>query len=465
MYMKHVHLFLILAAFFFLLVGTSEKAQASIDIEWNYALFKFNQDTVYWEIYYDIHENSLKPIGTASGKNQVQALVHLTINKGSSLWYDNAWRVQDVFADSNQAARGILDKVALLAEPGKYHVLFRVQDLNEKTNMDSVLKDIEINSFPDNRVALSDLEFASSISQNPNATHNPFYKNSLIVKPNPSALFSPAAPALFFYVEAYNLMEQIKGSIYKVRYYVCDMNEKPDSLVKAVQYEKKKQADSSVEIGRVNVMALNPGVYYLKFDLIDPANQNKVSIKRKFYVYKPNYAPPKREVQFEKLFAQSRFASMSESEVDQQFDYASYLMTKGRRQIYKKLKTLHSKRRFMFGFWYQLDPTKNTPRNERYEEYQKRIRYANEHFGAFHRSGWKTDRGRVYILYGPPTNVDHFPYNGSRKPYEVWHYNELQGGVIFVFADLNGLKDYRLLHSTLKGEVYNPDYMKIISEF
>ncbi len=460
-----IGLFAALTAVLVFLSGQDGIASPGIDVDLDYALFKFNQDTVYWEIYYDIHEGTLKLKKQPSGKFLAEALVRLTIAKDGAPWYSNQWRVQDVHPDSNAVGKGILDRVKMLAVPGKYRMQLFVQDLNQKTNSDSVSQELQIKPFSSNQLALSNIEMASFIRQAPNEEQNPFYRNSLIIKPNPSGLFGPVAPALFFYVEAYNLKSQIRGNSYRIRYYVTDMNDKPDTLVKSTEYEKKKEYDSTVEIGRINVMALNPGAYYLVCNLIDPETQKTVTRKKKFFVYKNNYRPSKRSIEFEKLFQKSVFAQMTEPEVDQQFEYASYVMTKDRKKIYKGLKKLALKRRFMFAFWYSVDPTKGTARNERYEEYQKRIKYANEHFRAFKKEGWKTDRGRVYIVYGPPTNIERFPYNGSRKPYQIWHYNELQGGVIFVFADLNGLKDYRLLHSTLKGEVYNPDYMKIISEF
>ena len=75
------------------------------------------------------------------------------------------------------------------------------------------------------------------------------------------------------------------------------------------------------------------------------------------------------------------------------------------------------------------------------------------------REGWKSDRGRVFLMYGEPSEIERFPNQQNTKPYEIWHYNEIQGGVIFVFADLTGFSRYTLVHSTMRGEVSDQNWM------
>ena len=63
-------------------------------------------------------------------------------------------------------------------------------------------------------------------------------------------------------------------------------------------------------------------------------------------------------------------------------------------------------------FWYRRDPTPDTVENEFREEYFRRVMYANERFGG-RIPGWKTDRGRIYIVYGPPDEIDSHPSGGT----------------------------------------------------
>jgi len=81
--------------------------------------------------------------------------------------------------------------------------------------------------------------------------------------------------------------------------------------------------------------------------------------------------------------------------------------------------------------------------------------YVNSQFSIGLKRGWQTDRGRILITYGPPDQYVRDPFERGMKPHEEWHYHNLQGGVVFVFADLNGFQDYRLIHSTHQSELQN----------
>ncbi len=93
-------------------------------------------------------------------------------------------------------------------------------------------------------------------------------------------------------------------------------------------------------------------------------------------------------------------------------------------------------------FWNEAFPTPNSEVNEKMLEYYRRVRYATNQFGEGV-AGWKTDRGRVYILYGPPAEVERQIFVEDNSPVEIWYYNHLNRQ--FVFRDENGFGDYRLV--------------------
>jgi GWxTD domain-containing protein len=92
-------------------------------------------------------------------------------------------------------------------------------------------------------------------------------------------------------------------------------------------------------------------------------------------------------------------------------------------------------------FWKARDPNPNTPRNEKMEEHYARVEFANKHFKHY-LDGWRTDMGMVYIIFGPPNNVERHPFDIDAKPYEIWSYYELNHQ--FIFVDQTGFGDYRL---------------------
>jgi GWxTD domain-containing protein len=116
-----------------------------------------------------------------------------------------------------------------------------------------------------------------------------------------------------------------------------------------------------------------------------------------------------------------------------------WIITDDELSVFKKLGTNAERDQFIEGFWQRRDPTPDTEENEYKEEHYRRIAYANEHFAAGV-PGWRTDRGRMYIMYGKPDSIDAHPAGGpyqrtqdegggstSTYPFEVWRYRYLEG--------------------------------------
>ena len=140
----------------------------------------------------------------------------------------------------------------------------------------------------------------------------------------------------------------------------------------------------------------------------------------------------------------------------------TYVITDEERKAFKKLATDDERERFIEEFWRRRDPDPDTDENEFKEEYYERIAYANEHF-ASGIPGWKSDRGRIWIMYGKPDerethpsggNYDRPSYEGGGStttyPFEVWFYRYLAGvgsGVEIEFVDPTGSGEYRIARS------------------
>lgn len=116
-----------------------------------------------------------------------------------------------------------------------------------------------------------------------------------------------------------------------------------------------------------------------------------------------------------------------------------WIITDEELSAFKKLTTNAERDTFIEGFWQRRDPTPDTAENEYKEEHYRRIAYANEHYAAG-MPGWRTDRGRIYIMFGPPTSIDSHPMGGPYQrpaeegggstttfPFEVWRYRYLEG--------------------------------------
>ena len=137
----------------------------------------------------------------------------------------------------------------------------------------------------------------------------------------------------------------------------------------------------------------------------------------------------------------------------------AYIIIDEERKAFKKLETDDEREHFIEEFWRRRDPDPDTDENEYREEYYERIAYANEHF-ASGIPGWKTDRGRIYIMYGKPDELETHPAGGtynresyegggstSTYPFERWFYRYIAGvgsGIEIEFVDPTGSGEYRI---------------------
>ena len=126
----------------------------------------------------------------------------------------------------------------------------------------------------------------------------------------------------------------------------------------------------------------------------------------------------------------------------------AYIITDRERAAFKALTTDAKREMFIEQFWLRRDPTPNTVENEFKEEHYRRIAYANQHYADAHIPGWKTDRGRIYIVYGPADEIESHPSgDASSHPYERWRYRFIEGvgaNVIIEFVDSTGTGEYRM---------------------
>src|SRR5271157_2178895 len=136
-----------------------------------------------------------------------------------------------------------------------------------------------------------------------------------------------------------------------------------------------------------------------------------------------------------------------------------WIITPEELSAFKQLSNDEERDAFIEQFWLRRDPTPDTPENEYKEEHYRRIAYANEHFAAGI-PGWRTDRGRIYIAYGPPDQIDSHPSGGSYQrpieegggdtstfPFEDWRYRYIEGigqEINLEFVDTCQCGDYHL---------------------
>ena len=136
-----------------------------------------------------------------------------------------------------------------------------------------------------------------------------------------------------------------------------------------------------------------------------------------------------------------------------------WIITDEEREAFKLLTNDEEREKFVEGFWNRRDPTPDTVENEFRDQYYQRVMYANERFSSGI-PGWKTDRGRIYIVYGPPDEVESHPSGGTYDyplsrgggstqtfPFELWRYHyiaDVGQDIVIEFVDPCMCSDYHM---------------------
>jgi GWxTD domain-containing protein len=131
--------------------------------------------------------------------------------------------------------------------------------------------------------------------------------------------------------------------------------------------------------------------------------------------------------------------------------YVKWILTKGEREAYRGLATDEDRLQFIELFWARRDPNPDTVENEYRRDYLERYAFVMNHLSAG-KPGWSTDRGRLYLILGPPHSVQRNPMGryGLERPSEIWTYNNLDipgfpASFDFEFVDFNGTGDFELV--------------------
>jgi GWxTD domain-containing protein len=170
------------------------------------------------------------------------------------------------------------------------------------------------------------------------------------------------------------------------------------------------------------------------------------------------------------------FGTMNEDQLNDAAAPLEYLTSRDTLAVWKSGLSVAAKRKFLTDFWSRRDPTAGTPRNERREQFYSLIAQANRAYAEGARTstpGWKSDRGRIYVKYGDPSDVlDRRTSTGKAPPYQVWRYTRGKDRY-YIFADRTGFGVYKLIgtndikESSLAGykDILGPEALQDVSRW
>jgi GWxTD domain-containing protein len=430
--------------------SSSQTKTDSLDLWLDYACFRISPEATgdsltAVEIYYGFYPKELM-----AETNDTLRKIDLSLvlySRSDSLLARQNWSMayRALPQDTTSTGKFLSDVYRTWLAPGEYRIKLTGRDsVSAKSGSYDLF--VKVPKFASSNLELSDIQLALEVKESKEQSR--FVKNSRLVWPNPTTVYGSLNPLLYFYAEIYNLSPSAKDSLYSVNYAVLDSS---GNVFKDYgEYPKVKPGNSAAIASGLNIASLPMGKYQLRLTVTDPSRNQTAQSQKTFFIYREEVLAKPAEPALEPA---------TEEEAKSLREVISYITTPEQLKMYDKL-TLEGKQNFLKDIWQSKDPDPATPVNEFKNEIYRRFAYASAHFasGRFGgpQKGWKTDRGRVYILYGQPNEINPYPYSPNQKPWEKWTYYNLQGGAVFIFEDQDGYGNYELVHSTARGERRDP---------
>ena len=426
----------------------------AVEFDVDFAAFRSADEIDIVEVYLLIPRNIFK-FTPSEDKYKSNVLIRVALVQNDTVVVMDEWTFVDVLSDTLEdiSRQRIPEITSLQAQAGKYDLVVFIADLVSRKQYKKE-KHIVLPKYSNSKLQLSDIHLASQLKKTQQKhKFSKYFGYDMI--PIASSIFGVQNPMVYAFCEVYNFKyNENSPGIYKVHYSITDLN---GNEVKALDWmTRNKPGDSSVEVNGINIVSLSSGLYNFKIDIVDDESGEKASASKRFYVLK--------ESSIEKFMQMKEVAylsELSEEELDEKWGPMKYIATEVEKRRYKK-SDIEGKRQIIAHFWDKRDSDFTTEVNEAKEEFDQKLAYVNENFQTTYNKGWATDMGRVLIIYGIPSEIERFPSSLEKKPYQIWHYYEVEGGVQFIFIDKTRFGMMELVHSTARNELQDYNWQRWI---
>jgi GWxTD domain-containing protein len=446
-----------------LLMVAEADAKKKLSALFSYCSFYAPGQGPYLETYLSISGQTVQYNLKQNKLFQAKVEVMLVLKMGDKImYYDKYNLLSPEVADTTHGLTDFLDQQRLKVAAGNYELTITMTDKNSEVPPSSVSEHIEI-AFPEDKISISGIEFISSYK--PAATENTFTKNGYELVPMVDNFFGNQNKSIIFYTEIYNTDKELGQDPWLVNYYITQVNKK--EITNGLSgFARQQPVALKSYLAEIPVAELPSGNYELIVEVKSKTNEvlasRKIFFQRQSGSMQEDYSSA--NVKIENTFVNEYNNKDSLKEYlnclvpisnSSETQYIDNQVARG---------DVAAMQYFLYLFWFRRS---NTDPEKEWLAYLEEVRKVQEAYGTRIQKGYKCDRGRVYLQYGPPNNINRSASEPNAYPYEIWHYYKLknQSNKKFVFYNKNSAtNDYILLHSDAQGEVYEPRWEMILQQ-
>lgn len=426
-------------------------SEGSIRATADYCTFRGDSTASYVEVYLQVVLESLTfrdtPEGEVMAEFEFEAFL-TDPNRGRFIVREWERSVRLPSRDeSQQSGLSLFDLLDLALSPGEYELDINITDI-EGSGKATIVLPLQICDFAGSDLTVSDIQFARR-AEKTTAESNLFVKNGYRMVPNPARRYGQALPELCFYAEVYGLQGEV--DMFTGQYEVADME--GNVVFSKGPFFKKKLGQTAVLVGTIPVADLASGLCRLSVMVADSITSDVSSGAIQSNVFL------RAEEETDLTSTPWALSPAESTAAEMELRYVAGVSDLRR---FRELNPV-GRARFLEQFWAQRDPDPSTPENEDREMLHQRIALAQQEFSEMGKQGMDTDRGRIYIKYGPPNEITKMTGDLTCKDNEIWEYH-MEVERIFVFLDEFNTNVYRLIHSNYPGEVARPNWELLVCE-
>ncbi len=410
----------------------------------------------YMEFYLDIETNSmfleLKGPGQYSGEVEVELMVE---DQNGAQVYQRVYELASgAISDTSSSEKnfGTMDIRRISLEPGKYVFTGYLKDKNlPDAKLHKFVREFEVEIQSPNFCSLSEIEFIQSFRKA--EVMQGHHKHGYEILPLVTNGTYVNTDSLHYYLEAYHT-DRESEEVFFVNAYITMANSE-SKLPGAQKIMRQTVGPLSLIQGGFDISNLPSQSYYLQIELFNKQQKSIAKGKKKFFLSNSRIETPisATEIPYDEAF------NLTDEELDYYLNTLYLVSTSTEAEFAKSMVTVEQKKNFFMNFWTKRRKLSSDSPAKPFMAHKNRIDYANDHYKAAHLEGWRTDRGRIILVHGPPNDIERFPSSNTNYPYVIWRYNKIktQANVMFVFYNPNiAIDEYVLLHSNLLGEISNP---------
>lgn len=450
---KTVVLFLMLS----FVLGVSAQKKNQIKAYLDYKTFYEPSIGNYVEIQLQFVGHSIQYKGAQNGSLQGEVAIQLRLMRNDSLIVSDAYRLESpIMRDS--IVEDFYDIKRFAVQPGAYELGISIQDMNGNGKAMEGKQYFEIKNLGD-KPALSAIQVSERMVKTDSMT--PFSKSGYEMIPRISNYFSAEANALPIYLEMYNFEVD---KTYGLKQTIIDVKTK-EELEMFTRFSKQEVDGVQPLIRVLDLTEVPSGSYQLEFSLIS-RDQKTIASSSYFFERTNNLAV---DVSSDNVILDPAFqASITEDSLA--FYIESLIPIAGPAEVKNIIRILKTKntdsyRKYIQAFWVASSGVQKP--YDAWLNYKKQVLMVQKFYASNFMDGFETDRGRVFLQYGPPNTITVRETSPSEYPYEIWVYDRIKmySNKRFVFYNPDLVNNaYRLLHSDMIGELQNYRWQQQLSK-